>query len=127
MGAHHPLLSWDPRGHDWRDHAIHMIFVAQQAVLACRALIVTGLAEILFHLTETGNESLRITVLVALQIGASLLKVMTGQTAAIVQDAEVRLMDEIREASLLRLEPGRRKIDQPPPALDIIDAMAFRA
>ena len=51
-------------------HAIHMIFVAHQAVLTRRAAGVTGLAEILFHLTEIGHEILRITLLVALQIGA---------------------------------------------------------
>jgi hypothetical protein len=104
-----------------------MIFVAEQAVLTRCYRGVAGLAEFFFHRTETGNEILRIALLVALQIGPALLKVMAGQAAATVQDAEMRLMDEIREASLLRLEPGRGKVDQPPSALDIIDAMAFRA
>ena len=91
-----------------------MIFVAQETVLARRAAVVTGLAEILFHLTEIGHEILRIALLVALQIGAAFFKVMAGQTTAILQDAnaltypdrlEMRLMDEIREASLFRSRP----------------------
>ena len=82
-----------------------MIFVAQQTVLTRHAAGVTRLAEILFHRTEIGREILRIALLVALQIGAAFLKVMAGQTAAIFQDAEMRLMDERREASLLRSRP----------------------
>ena len=57
-----------------------MIFVAQQAVLACHAAAVTGLAEVLFHRTEIGCEILRIALLVALQIGAGLLKGMATLT-----------------------------------------------
>ena len=113
-----------------------MIFVAQQAVLTRRAAVVTGLAEILFHLTEIGREILRIALLVALQIGAVFFKVMAGQTTAILQDAyaltypdrlEMRLMDEIREASLLALDRWRGEIDYPPFALDIVNAVASRA
>jgi hypothetical protein len=48
------LLNWDFRAHDGCDHAVHMIFVAQKAVLARRTVVVTRLAEILFHLTEIG-------------------------------------------------------------------------
>jgi hypothetical protein len=75
--------------------------------LTRRAADVTGLAEILFHLTEIGHETLRIALLVALQIGGTFFKVMAGQTTAILQDAyaltypdrlEMRLMDEIGEA-----------------------------
>jgi hypothetical protein len=97
---------------------------------------VTGLAEILFHLTEIGHEILGIALLVALQIGAGFIKVMAGQTTAILQDAyaltypdrlEVRLMDEIREASLFAVDRRRGEIDYPPFALDIVNAVAFRA
>ena len=99
-----------------------------------RAAGVTGLAEILFHRTEIGHEILRIALLVALQIGAALLKAMAGKTAAILlpagaifHGAEVRLVDEVREASPLALDRRRREIDDPPFALDIVNAVAFRA
>jgi hypothetical protein len=72
---------------------------------------VTALAETLFHRAEIGHEIFRIAVLIALQIRATFLKVMAGQAAAILQEAEMRLMDEIREASLLRLDLGRGKIN----------------
>jgi hypothetical protein len=49
---HQTLLSWEFRAYDWRDDAIHMVFVAEQTVLARHAGGVTGLAEILFHITE---------------------------------------------------------------------------
>jgi hypothetical protein len=88
---------------------------------------VTALAEILFHRTEVGREILRIALLVALQIGATFFKVMAGQTTAILQDAEMRLMDEIREASLFALDRKREEIDYPPFALDIVNAVAFCA
>ena len=113
-----------------------MIFVAQKAVLARRAVVVTRLAEILFHLTEIGHEILRIALLVALQIGAGFFKVMAGQTTAILQDAyaltypdrlEVRLMDEIREVSPFAVDRRRGEIDDPPFALDSVNAVAFRA
>ena len=109
----HRLLHWDFRVHDRRVHAIHMIFVAQETVLTRRAAVVTGLAEILFHFAEIGYEALRIALLVALQIGAAFFKAMAGQTPAIFQDAdaltytdrlEMRLMNEIREASLFALD-----------------------
>ena len=87
----------------------------------------TGLAEILFHLTEIGHEILRIALLVALQIGAGFFKVMASQTTAILQDAEVRLMDESREASLFALDRRRREIDDPSFAPDIVDAVALGA
>ena len=113
-----------------------MIFVAKQTVLARCAAVVTGLAEILFHLTEIGHEILRIALLVALQIGAGFFKVMAGQTTAILQDAyaltypdclEMRLMDEIREASQFALDRKRGEIDHPSFALDIVNAVAFGA
>jgi hypothetical protein len=72
------LLSWYFRTHDGRDNAVHMIFVAQEAVLARRAVVVTALAEILFHVTEIGDEILQIAPLVALQIGGAFFKVMAG-------------------------------------------------
>ena len=104
-----------------------MIFVAQQAVLTRHAAGVAGLAEFLFHRAEIGHEISRIALLVALQIGAAFFKVVAGQTTAILQDAEMRLMDEIREASLFALDRRRREIDDPPFAPDIVDAVAFRA
>ena len=103
--------------------------------MARRAVVVTGLAEILFHLTEIGGEILRIASLVALQIGGAFFKVMAGQTTAIFQDAyaltytdrlEMRLMDEICEASLFALDRKRGEIDDLPFALDIVNAVAFR-
>ena len=104
-----------------------MIFVAQQAVLTRHAAGVTGLAEILCHRTEIGHEILRIALLVALQIGPALFKDMAGQTAAILQDAyaltypdrlEMRLMDEIREASLFALDRrGEKLTTRPPPSI----------
>jgi len=104
-----------------------MIFVAQQAVLTRRAAGVTGLAEFLFHFAEIGYEVFRISLLVALQIGTTLLNIVAGQTAAIFQHAEMRFMDEIREASLFRLDFWRGEIDQSASTLEIVDAMAFRA
>jgi hypothetical protein len=107
------LLNWDFRAHDGRDHAVHMIFVTQKAVLARRAFIVTSLAEILFHLTEIGHEILRTALLIALQIEGAFFNFMAGQTPAIFQDAdaltytdrlEMRLMNEFREASLFALD-----------------------
>ena len=77
--GHQALLIWDFRVHDRRDHGVHMIFVAQQTVLTRRALVVTGLAEILLHLAETRHEILRIALLVALQIaGLVFCKVVAG-------------------------------------------------
>ena len=114
-----------------------MIFVAQQTILTRHAAGVTGLAEILFHLTEIGHEILRIARLVAPQIGGRpFFKVMARQTTAIFQDAdaltdtnrlEMRLMDEIREASLFALDRRWGEIDEPPLRPDIIDAVTFRA
>src|SRR3970282_1534815 len=101
-----------------------MIFVAQQTVLTRHAAGVTGLAEILFHRTEIGHEILPIALLVALEIRAAFFKVMAGQTTAILQDAEMRFMDETREASLFALDRRRREIDYPPFALDIVNAVA---
>ena len=104
-----------------------MIFVAQQAILTSHAAGVTGLAEILFHRAEVGHEGCRIALFVALQIRAAFFKAMAGQTTATLQDAEMRLMDEIREASLFALDRRRGEIDDPPFALDIVNAVAFRA
>src|SRR5262245_44574699 len=136
------LLGWDFRLHDWRVHAVHMIFVAQQAVLASRAAVVAGLAEILFHRTEIGHEVSRIALLVALQVGRGFFtgrgffKDMAGQAAAILQDAyaltdpdrlEMRLMDETGEASPFALGQRRGEIDDAPLAFHIVNAVAFRA
>jgi hypothetical protein len=88
---------------------------------------VACLAEILFHRTEIGHESFWIALLVVLQIGPVLLKVMAGQTTTVLHDAEMRLMDEICEASLFALDRRRREIDEPPLAPDIVDAVTFRA
>ena len=121
------LFSWDSRVYDWRDHAIHMIFVAQQTVLARHAAGVTALAEILFHRTKIGHEILRIALLVALQIGAASFKVMAGQATTILQNAEMRPVDEIREASLFDPDRRRGEIDEPPLAPDLVDAVTFRA
>ena len=88
---------------------------------------VTGLTKILFHYTKIGYEIFRIALLVALQIGAAFLKIMAGETTAILQDAEMRLMDESREASLLALGRRRGEIDKSPLAPDIVDTVTFRA
>ena len=88
---------------------------------------VAGLAAILFHLTEFGCEVVRIALLVALQIRPAFFKVVAGQTAAISDDAEMRFMDETRELSLLLLDGKRGEIDNPSFALDVVDAVAFRA
>ena len=65
------LLNWQFRADDWGNHAIHMIFVASETVLARHAGVVTRLAEILFHRAEIGCKALRIALLVTLQIGAA--------------------------------------------------------
>src|ERR687892_321449 len=52
---------------------------------------------------------------------------MTAQTAAMLQDAEMRLMDKTREASLFERDRRGREIDHPAFASDIVNAMAFRA
>ena len=92
-------MHWDFRVHDWRDYAIHMIFVAEQTVLASHAALVTTLAEILFYAAEVRSENMRISLLVALQIGAAFFEIMAGQTTAISRCTEMRFMDERREAS----------------------------
>ena len=106
---------------------MHMIFVTRQTVLARQVAGVTGLAEILLHRTETGREILRIALFVALQIRAAFLKLMAGGTTAFLQNAEMRLMDEVREASLFALGRGLGEIDGASFARDVINAMAFRA
>jgi hypothetical protein len=88
---------------------------------------VAGFAELLFHRTKIGHEILRIALLVALQIGAASFKVMAGQTTAILHDAEMRSVDEIREASLFALDRRRGEIDEPPFTPAIVDAVTFRA
>src|SRR5262245_12162605 len=103
LGLYQTLFSWDSRVYDWRDYALHMIFVAQQTVLTRHAAGVTGLAAILFHRTKIGHEILRIAPLVALQIRAVFFKVMAGQTTTILQDTEMRLVHEIRETFLFAL------------------------
>ena len=87
----------------------------------------TCLAEFLLYRAETGHEILWIALLIALQIGAAFFKLVTGQTTAIIQDAHMRLMDEIREAPLFAIGRERRKIDAPPFTPDIVNAVAFRA
>src|SRR5215831_12662511 len=124
---HETLFSRDFRVDDRRDDAIHMILVAQETVLTRHAAGVTALAEFLFHSTKIGYEKLRTALLVALQIGAASFKVMAGQTTAILHDAEMRPVDEIRKASLFALDRGRGEVDEPPPAPDIVDAVTFRA
>ena len=124
---HQMLFSWNSRVDDRRDDAIHMIFVAQEAVLTRHAAGVTALAEFLFHRSEVGHEILRVALLVALQIGATSFQVMAGQTTAILQKAEMRPVDEIREASQFALGRRRGEIDQPSPGLDIVDAVTLRA
>ena len=104
-----------------------MILVARQTVLTRHAAGVAGLAEILLHRSEIGRESLRVALFVALQIGAAFFEVMAGQTTAVLQDAEMRPMDEICEASLLAGDRRRGEIDDATFALDIVDAVAFRA
>ena len=101
-----------------------------------RAAVVTGLAEILFHRTEIGHEIMRIALLVAFQKAVGFFKVVAGQTTAILQNTnvltdpdrlEMRLMDEIREASLFAVDRKRGEIDDPPFALNLVNAVAFRA
>ena len=70
---------------------------------------------------------MRTALRVALQIGAAFLKLMAGQTAAILHDTEMRLVDEIREASLFALNRRRGEIDDAPFALDVVDAVTLRA
>ncbi|MND06505.1 hypothetical protein D3C83_279230 [compost metagenome] len=52
---------------------------------------------------------------------------MACQAAAIVHDAHVRLVDEIREAPFFARDGGWREIDHPSPAPDIVNAVAFCA
>src|SRR5262245_1949881 len=119
-----------------------MIFVAQEAVLACRAAVVAGLAEILFHRAEIGHEVSWIALLVTLQIGRGLflgrtfLEDMAGQATAILQDAyaltdpdrlEMWLMDKIGKASPFALGRRRGEIDHAPLAFHVVNAVAFRA
>jgi hypothetical protein len=88
---------------------------------------VARLAEILFYGAEIGHERSRITLLVALQIGAILFEVVASQATAIVQDSEMRLMDKIREAPEFAFDRRWREIDDPAFARDLVDAVAFRA
>ena len=125
LAWHRTLFSRNFRIDDRRNHAIHMIFVAQQTVLARHAAGVTALAEFLFYPTKIGREISRIALLVALQIGPVFFKAMAGQTTAILQNAEMRLMHEIREAPLFVLDRG--EVDQPSAAPDLVDAVTFRA
>src|SRR5215813_4753703 len=106
------LFGWDPCIYDRREYTVHMIFVTQQTVLTRHAAGVTGLAKFLLHRAKIRHETLRIALLVALQIGATFFKVMAGQTTAILQDAEMRLVDEIREASLFALNRRPGEIDE---------------
>ena len=112
-----------------------MIFVAQQTILARRAAVVTGLAEILLDRAEVRREISRIALLIALEIGSALFKNVTGQTSAIFNDAypltdpnrlKMRLMNEVREASSFVLDRKGGEIDHAPFAPEIVDAVAFR-
>jgi hypothetical protein len=93
------LLNRDFRVHDRRGRAVHVIFVAQQAVLPRLAAGVACLAKFLLHRAETCGKFSWAALFVALEIRAILFKAMASETAAIVHDAHVRFMDEIREAS----------------------------
>ena len=85
------------------------------------------LAELFLHGAETGCKFSWIALLVALEIGAVLFKAVAGQAAAIVHDAHMRLVDEIREAPLFALDRDRGEIDHPRLAPDIVNAVAFCA
>ena len=112
---------------DRRHHVIHMILVTKQTVLTRHVAAVARLAAILFHRTEFGCEIMRIVLLIALQIRASFFKVMASQTTVISDDAEMRLVDETREASPCHCDGERREIDDPSFALEVVDAVALRA
>src|SRR5262245_12851072 len=101
-----------------------------------------GLAKILLPRPEIGHEVSRVALLVALEIGRgfftrrTFFKDMAGQATAILQDAdaltdpdrlEMRLMDEIGEASPFAFGRRRREIDEASSAFHIVDAVAFRA
>src|SRR4029078_7232122 len=58
---------------------------------------------------------------------ASSCKVVAGQATVILHDAEMRPVDEVREASLFGLNRRRSEINEPPPALDIVGAVTLRA
>src|SRR5262245_13420868 len=120
------LFSRDFRVDDWRDDAVHMVFVAQETVLTRHAAGVTALAEFLFNSAKIRHEKLRIALLVALQIGAASFKGMAGEATAILHDAEMRPVDEIRETSLFALDRGLSEVDEPSPAPTIVDAVTFR-
>src|SRR5690606_22100729 len=60
-------------------------------------------------------------------IGATFFKIMAGQTTAVLQDTEVWLMDEIREAPLFAAYRKRREVDDPPFARDSVNTVAFCA
>ena len=70
------LMHRNFRINDRRDHAIHMILVTGEAVLAHFFGGVTALAKVLAHGPKIGGKVMRIALLVALQIGAVLFKVM---------------------------------------------------
>ena len=57
-----------------------------------------SLAEFLFDRAKVRHVNLRVAVLIAFQVGAAFFQAMTGQAAAVIHDAEMRFMDEMREA-----------------------------
>ncbi len=120
-------MHWNLSIHHWRDHAIHVIFVAKQTVLTRHAALVAALAKILFHPAEIRRKNLRIALLEALEIRAAFFEVMAGQTTAIFQCAEMRFMNKPRKASPLRFGRRLREIDESSFALDIVNTVAFRA
>ena len=100
-GATSPrLVAWNLRAHGWHGRAIDVVLVAQQAVLTRHTAGMTGLAELLLHRGEVGNEDFRIALLIALQIGAVFPEVVTGQASAMLEHTEMGLVDETCEASL---------------------------
>ena len=104
-----------------------MIFVTRQTILTRLAGGVTRLAEFLFHRSEIRCKTLRIALLVALQILAAFFKAVACQTAAIVHRAKMRFMDESREVGLFALDRKWCEIDEPAFVLDVINAVTLRA
>jgi hypothetical protein len=106
---------------------MQMVRMAREAILARHGFRVARLAGFLFDRGEIGDEIERIALLIGFQVGATFLQGMAGEAAATVHDAQMRLMDEIREASPFALDRRRGEIDHPPFALEVVNAVAFRA
>src|SRR5690349_13869052 len=108
------LFRWDFRRHHGCADAIEVIGVTQQTVLTGHAAGVAALADVLFYLSEIGHESARVALLVALQIGPAFFKAMAGQAASILQDTQMWLMDEVRDAFMFDRDRSRGEIDEAP-------------